>query len=108
MTDPTIRAAWNCSRRISRSSREAVDGAPFEALDWRPPAKDSNPLTVLATHGMHSTCWWLTISARGASLRTATDPRSSSRRWGASTKPPRVRRRDGEDCLASLDPEEPF
>src|SRR5919106_714996 len=49
---------------VMNHMREAIGGLPPEALGWRPPGEDTNPITVLAVHAMHSTRWWLTI-ARG-------------------------------------------
>src|SRR4029450_2520841 len=45
--------------------RAAIAGAALEALAWRPPVEDANPLVVLAVHAMHSTRWWLS-GATGA------------------------------------------
>lgn len=38
--------------------RDAVDGLPPEALDWRP-APGTNSVTVLVTHSITSTRFWL-------------------------------------------------
>jgi hypothetical protein len=67
MADPLIEAARELFDEEFGGMREAIEGLSVEALAWRPPAEDSNPITVLAVHSMHSTRWWLTI-ARGMPL----------------------------------------
>jgi hypothetical protein len=64
---PTIAAARDLFEPPFAGLRGAVEGSSAEGLAWRPPAEDSNPVTVLATHAMHSARWWLSI-ARGADL----------------------------------------
>ena len=67
MTDPTIEAAREIFDESVDHLREAIEGLPPDVLAWRPAGEDSNPITVLAVHGMHSSRWWLTI-ARGLPL----------------------------------------
>jgi hypothetical protein len=67
MPDPTIEAAREIFDESVDHLREAIDGLSPEALAWQPAGDDSNPITVLAVHGMHSSRWWLSI-ARGAPL----------------------------------------
>ena len=67
MTDPTIEAARDIFDESVDHLREAIEGLPPESLAWRPAGEESNPITVLAVHGMHSSRWWLTI-ARGLPL----------------------------------------
>src|SRR5919106_6445374 len=67
MPDPTIVAAREILDESLDHMREAIGGLPPEALGWRPPGEDTNPITALAFHSMHSTRWWLTV-ARGLPL----------------------------------------
>ena len=61
----TVAAAADLFEPPFAGLRGAIEGLSAEGLAWRPPAEDSNNLTVLATHAMHSCRWWLSI-ARGA------------------------------------------
>ena len=65
--DPTIEAAREIFDESVDHLREAIDGLRAEVLAWQPAGEDSNPITVLAVHGMHSSRWWLSI-ARGSPL----------------------------------------
>ena len=67
MSDALIDAATDLLNKSLESVRAAVADAPLEALAWRPPADDANPLVILAVHAMHSTRWWLSVST-GASM----------------------------------------
>jgi hypothetical protein len=67
MPDPTIEAAREIFDESVDHLHEAIDGLSPEALAWQPAGEDSNPITVLAVHGMHSSRWWLSI-ARGLPL----------------------------------------
>jgi hypothetical protein len=67
MPDPTIEAAREIFDESVDHLREAIEGLSPDALAWRPAGEESNPITVLAVHGMHSSRWWLTI-ARGLPL----------------------------------------
>jgi uncharacterized damage-inducible protein DinB len=67
MSDATIEAAADLLNDSLEALSAAVADAPLEALAWRPPAEDANPLVVLAVHAMHSTRWWLSV-ATGASM----------------------------------------
>ena len=107
MADPTIAAARELFEEELAELREAVDGIPPEALEWRPPAKDSNSLTVLATHGMHSTRWWLTI-ARGAPLPDRDRPSEFVAEVGDVDELLSFVDTMAKDCLARLEPQEPF
>jgi hypothetical protein len=107
MPDPTIVAARELFEEELSELRETVDGIPSEALDWRPPAKDSNPLTVLATHGMHSTRWWLTI-ARGAPLPDRDRPSEFVAEVASVDELLAFVDAMAKDCLARLDADEPF
>lgn len=67
MPDPTIEAAREIFDESVDHLREAIDGLSPDALAWQPAGEESNPITVLAVHGMHSSRWWLSI-ARGLPL----------------------------------------
>jgi uncharacterized damage-inducible protein DinB len=47
--------------------RDAVEGLPGEALDWKPAGEDTNSIAVLVTHVLHSTRSWLSVAV-GAPL----------------------------------------
>ena len=64
-TGPAVEAAADLFEPPFAGLRGAIEGLSAEGLAWRPPARDANPITVLATHAMHSCRWWLSI-ARGA------------------------------------------
>jgi Protein of unknown function (DUF664) len=61
-TGPTIDAARDLFEAPFAGLRSSIEGLPPEGLAWRPPARDSNPITVLATHAMQSSRWWLSIA----------------------------------------------
>jgi uncharacterized damage-inducible protein DinB len=42
--------------------REAVDGLPDEALNWKPGGEDTNSVAVLVTHVLHSTRSWISTA----------------------------------------------
>jgi hypothetical protein len=107
MPDPTIQAARDLFEEELADLREAIDGLPPEALAWRPPADESNPLTVLATHGMHSSRWWVTI-ARGAELPHRDRPSEFVAESGSSEELLAFVDVMAEDCRARLDPAEAF
>src|SRR5512132_4702948 len=67
MSDALIEAAVDLLDDSLAAVRAAIADAPLEALAWRPPAEDANPLVVLAVHAMHSTRWWLSV-ATGATM----------------------------------------
>lgn len=67
MPDPTIEAAREIFDESVDHLREAIDGLSPEVLAWQPAGEDSNSITVLAVHGLHSSRWWLSI-ARGLPL----------------------------------------
>ncbi len=47
--------------------RGCVEGAPAEALNWRPEGAETNSIAVLAVHSLHSTRSWLSVAV-GAPL----------------------------------------
>lgn len=67
MSEALIEAAVDLLDDSLAAVRSAIADAPPEALDWRPPAEDANPLVVLAVHALHSTRWWLSV-ATGAAM----------------------------------------
>ncbi|HET9250062.1 MAG TPA: DinB family protein [Actinomycetota bacterium] len=107
MADPTIAAARELFEEAVAEMRDAVDGLPPEALAWRPPAEDSNTLTILATHAMHSSRWWLTI-ARGAPLPDRDRPSEFVAESGSVEEILTFMEAMAEDCRARLDPGEAF
>jgi hypothetical protein len=105
MGDPTIDAARELFDEAFGDMRDAIDGLSVDALAWRPPAEDSNPITVLATHGMHSSRWWLTI-ARDAPLPDRDRPSEFVAETGSADE--LLTFVDGmiAECRDRLDPEE--
>lgn len=102
-----IHAAADLLDESLQALRNAVGDAPLEALEWRPPAEDANPLVVLAVHAMHSTRWWLSVAA-GA----VTPERDRPSEFRATTGDPDELRRlvDGmsEECRLILASAERF
>ena len=94
MPDPTIEAAREIFDESVDHLREAIEGLSPDALAWRPAGEDSNPITVLAVHGMHSSRWWLSI-ARGLPLAGARPSVRVRRGVRERHGPAVVRGRDG-------------
>ena len=107
MPDPTILAARELFDEALDGMRDAIDGLPAEALAWRPPAEESNPITVLAVHSMHSTRWWLTIT-RGLPLPDRDRPSEFVAESGSDAELLSFFDKMAAECRARLDPEEPF
>ena len=107
MADPTISAARELFEEELAEMREAIDGLPPDALAWRPPAEDSNTLTILATHAMHSSRWWFTV-ARGAPLPDRDRPSEFVAESGSVEEILAFMDAMAADCRARLDPDEPF
>ena len=64
MPDPMLEAVRGAIAGATDVLRQAVDGLPGEALNWRPAnPEDTNPIAVLATHAMHATRVLLTMAA---------------------------------------------
>ena len=59
--------ARNIFDEVAAAMRIAIDGAPADALNRKPGGDDTNSITVLAVHAMHSTRSWLSV-ATGAPL----------------------------------------
>jgi hypothetical protein len=107
MPDPTLAAARALFDQAFGGMRAAIQGLPAEALGWRPPAQESNPITVLATHAMHSTRWWLTI-ARGAPLPERDRPSEFVAEAGSAEELLSFVDGMAADCRRKLDGDEPF
>lgn len=67
MTDPIIPSARFVLKQSLEELRAAVEGAPAEALNWRPAGEETNSMAVLVTHVLHSTRSWLSVAV-GSSL----------------------------------------
>jgi hypothetical protein len=62
MTDPLLVAARELTDESLAGIRRAIEGAPTEALNWRPAGDDTNTIAVLTVHALHSTRWWLSVA----------------------------------------------
>jgi hypothetical protein len=107
MPDPTIEAAREIFDESVDHLREAIEGLTLEALAWRPAGEESNPITVLAVHGMHSSRWWLTI-ARGLPLPKRDRPSEFVAESASDSELLAFVDQMAVDCRACLDPAEPF
>ena len=105
--DPALVAARDLFEQAFRGLRGSIEGLSAEGLAWRPPARDSNPITVLATHAMHSSRWWLSI-ARGAELPRRDRPSEFVAEVGSAEE--LLAQVDGlaDDCRARFDDDDPF
>jgi hypothetical protein len=63
MNDPLLDAARELTDESIAGIRQAIEGAPAEALNWRPAGDDTNTIAVLTVHALHSTRWWLSVAA---------------------------------------------
>jgi hypothetical protein len=107
MSDPTIEAAREIFDESVDHLREAIEGLSPETLNWRPAGEETNPIAVLAVHGMHSSRWWFTI-ARGLPLPERDRPSEFVAESGGDAELLAFVDRMAEDCRARLDAEEPF
>jgi hypothetical protein len=107
MADPIIEAARELFDEGFGGMRDAIEGLSAEALAWRPPAEDTNPITVLAVHSMHSTRWWLTI-ARGMPLPDRDRPSEFVAETGSDAELLEFIDRMVAECRERLDPSAPF
>jgi hypothetical protein len=107
MPDPTIEAAREIFDESVDHLREAIEGLSPDALAWRPAGDESNPITVLAVHGMHSSRWWLTI-ARGLPLPERDRPSEFVAETGDNAELLEFFDRMVGECRERLDPAEPF
>lgn len=67
MTDNLLASARYVLKGSLEDLRTALDGLPAEALNWKPGGDDTNSITVLVTHVLHSTRSWLCVAV-GATL----------------------------------------
>jgi hypothetical protein len=107
MPDPTIEAAREIFDESVDHLREAIEGLTPEALAWRPAGEESNPITVLAVHGMHSSRWWLTI-ARGLPLPERDRPSEFVAETASDADLLALVDRMAADCRGRLDAGEAF
>jgi hypothetical protein len=107
MPDPTIEAAREIFDESVDHLREAIEGLTPEALAWRPAGEESNPVTVLAVHGMHSSRWWLTI-ARGLPLPERDRPSEFEAESASDSELLSFVDEMAADCRARLDPGDAF
>ncbi|MGH7541932.1 MAG: DinB family protein [Gemmatimonadota bacterium] len=107
MPDPTIAAAREILEESLDRMREAITGLSPDALGWRPPGEDTNPITVLVVHGMHSTRWWLTV-ARGLPFPERDRPSEFVAEAAGEAELLAFLDPMASECLARLDPDEPF
>ena len=63
MTDPLLVAARELADESFAGIRRAIEGAPPEALNWRPAGNETNTIAVLTVHALHSTRWWLSVAS---------------------------------------------
>jgi uncharacterized damage-inducible protein DinB len=62
MTDAMLASAAFVLTDDFKELREAVDGLPDEALNWKPAGEDTNSVAVLVTHMLHSTRSWISTA----------------------------------------------
>jgi hypothetical protein len=106
-TGTTVAAAADLFEPPFTGLRASIEGLPAEGLSWRPPARDANPITVLATHAMHSCRWWLSI-ARGAERPHRDRPSEFVAVVGSAEELLGQVDALAEDCRALLASTEPF
>jgi hypothetical protein len=106
-TGPTVAAAADLFEPPFAGLRGSIEGLSAEGLAWRPPAKDANPITVLATHAMHSCRWWLSI-ALGAQRPHRDRPSEFVAEVGSARELLGQVDALAADCRTLLDPATPF
>lgn len=67
MSDIFSATARDIFDETAAAMRSAIAGASPEVLNRKPGGEDTNSITVLAVHAMHSTRWWLCVAV-GAPL----------------------------------------
>ena len=67
MPDIFSTTARNIFDEVAGAMRLAIEGASAEGLNRRPGGEDTNSITVLAVHSMHSTRSWFCVAV-GAAL----------------------------------------
>ena len=107
MPDPIIEAAREIFDESVDHLREAIDGLAPEALAWQPAGEDSNSITVLAVHGLHSSRWWLSI-ARGLPFPERDRPSEFVAESASDTELMAFVDTMAAECRARLDPAEAF
>lgn len=104
--DPFIGTARYTLKQSLNDLRGCLDGLSVDALNWRPPAGETNSIAVLTVHAMSSTRSWLSI-ATGAPL----PERDRDREFEASAASADELRAWFDDmasqCAALLDTKEP-
>ena len=60
--DRILQAARAILRTARDDMRTSIDGLPPEAINWTPPAPDTNSIAVLTHHSMLSTRQWFTVA----------------------------------------------
>lgn len=62
MTDPILASASRIPKESLRDLRSNVEALPEEAVNWKPAGEDTNPVSVLVTHVLHSTRFWISTA----------------------------------------------
>ena len=65
MTDAILESAKYVLNDCLNEMDKGLHGLPAEALNWKPGGEDSNTITVLVTHALHSTRSWLCVAVGG-------------------------------------------
>ncbi len=107
MPDPIIEAAREIFDESVDHLREAIDGLAPDSLAWQPAGEDSNSITVLAVHGLHSSRWWMSI-ARGLPLPERDRPSEFMAESASDTDLLSFVDTMAAECRARLDPDEGF
>jgi uncharacterized damage-inducible protein DinB len=105
--DATIEAARDLLGDSLDELRQAVDGCSPEQLNRRPAGEETNSLTVLATHALHSTRSWISLATgadlphrdRPAEFRVVVEDVGAFISWFDAT---------AGECRALLDAADPF
>jgi hypothetical protein len=104
---PAVAAALDLFEPPFGGLRGSIEGLSAEGLAWRPPARDANPITVLAAHAMHSCRWWLSV-ARGGELPHRDRPSEFVAEVRSAEELLSQVDALAADCRALLDLDEPF
>ncbi|MCH8814414.1 MAG: DinB family protein [Chloroflexi bacterium] len=59
--DPILQAARVIVRTARDDMRTSIDGLPPEAINWTPPAPDTNSIAVMTHHSIFSTRQWFSV-----------------------------------------------
>ncbi len=60
--DPILQAARAILRTCRDDMRTSIEGLPPEAINWKPPAPDTNSIAVLTHHSIFSTRQWFSVA----------------------------------------------